>query len=169
MSRGLLILSLCAALMLAIAGCGGDDDSSTSTEATTAQGAASNADLEVKPEVTVPDGPPPKRLETREIVKGDGAEAKPGDTALVQYVGVGYKTGEQFDASWDNGSPFPFTIGQGEVISGWDEGVAGMKVGGRRELIIPPDMAYGAAGSPPLIAPNETLVFIVDLISVEKG
>jgi len=82
----------------------------------------------------------------------------------VQYVGVDYKTGKQFDASWDRGEPFPFTLGNSEVIPGWEQGVEGMKVGGRRELIIPPQLAYGSTGSPPLIAPNETLVFVIDLL-----
>jgi peptidylprolyl isomerase len=85
----------------------------------------------------------------------------------VQYVGVSFKTGEQFDASWDRGEPFVFQLGAGQVIPGWDQGIQGMKVGGRRRLVIPPDMAYGSRGSPPSIGPNETLVFVVDLLAVQ--
>ena len=87
----------------------------------------------------------------------------------MQYVGVNYADGKQFDASWDNGQPFSFQLGSGQVIKGWDQGIAGMKVGGRRELIVPPDLGYGAQGSPPAIGPNETLVFVVDLLDVQSG
>ena len=87
----------------------------------------------------------------------------------MQYVGVNYADGKQFDASWDNGQPFTFQLGSGQVIQGWDQGIAGMKVGGRRELIVPPDLGYGAQGSPPTIEPNETLVFVVDLLDVQGG
>jgi peptidylprolyl isomerase len=165
----LLIVSICAAL--AFAGCGGDDDStssdSTPAEAPTTEESAEAAPEGTKPKVTVPKGPPPKQLEIEEITEGDGAEAKAGDYVTVHYVGVGYDSKKQFDASWDRGEPFPFTLGAGEVIKGWDEGVAGMKVGGRRELIIPANLAYGPAGSPPVIGENETLIFIVDLLAVE--
>lgn len=176
MSRGRIsILALCAALALAIAGCGGGDDSAStsSSEAASAEkpaeggGGGGSADLTKKPKVTVPSGPPPKQLEEKELVEGDGAEAKPGDEVTVQYVGVGYKSKEQFDASWDRNEPFSFTLGAGEVIPGWDEGIAGMKVGGRRELTIPPELAYGPSGSPPVIGPNETLIFVVDLLAVK--
>jgi len=178
-SRGpILILSLCAALALAIAGCGSSDDSTSSTSSTTTapaestskpKDAAAPTDLDKRPKVTVPSGPPPKKLETKEIVEGDGPEAKPGDYVSVQYAGVGYESGEEFDASWNRGEPFSFTLGASEVIKGWDQGVAGMKVGGRRELIVPPGLAYGPTGSPPVIGPNETLIFVVDLLAVEKG
>lgn len=94
--------------------------------------------------------------------------AKAGDEVTVQYVGVGYQSGKEFDASWDRGQPFGFQLGAGQVIKGWDEGVQGMKVGGRRELLIPPGLAYGAAGSPPSIGANETLIFVIDLVSVKK-
>jgi peptidylprolyl isomerase len=186
------IIALCLALALAIAGCGGGDDSTsgdttasadaaspseattteettaeeTTTEATSPQRAKPNPKLAKKPKVTVPSGPPPKQIETKELVEGSGAEAKSGDQVTVQYVGVGYKSGEEFDASWDRGEPFTFTLGGGEVISGWDEGVAGMKEGGRRELILPPEFAYGETGAPPAIGPNETLIFVVDLVAV---
>ena len=166
MSRGpLLIIALCAALALAVAGCGSDDSSTTASSESSE--AAGSTDTSVKPEVEVPDGAPPKELETVEIVEGDGAEAKAGDQVTVQYVGVNYKTGKEFDASWDRGEPFSFTLGAGEVIGGWDQGVTGMKVGGRRELIIPPELGYGPSGSPPAIPPNETLVFVVDLLAVK--
>ena len=115
----------------------------------------------------MPEGDPPEELEVKDIVEGEGAEAEPGDLVTVQYVGVGFDSGEEFDASWDRGQPFPFQLGAGQVIEGWDEGVAGMKVGGRRELVIPPDQAYGSRGSPPAIGPDETLVFVVDLLAVE--
>lgn len=162
----MLIVSLCAAL--AFAGCGGGDSSSSSSstpESTSAEAASTTAEP-TKPKVTVPKGAPPKKLEEKELVKGTGPEAKSGDEVTVQYVGVDYKTGKQFDASWDRGEPFAFTLGAGEVIPGWDEGVAGMKVGGRRQLTIPPELAYGAAGAPPAIAPNATLVFVIDLLAV---
>ena len=85
----------------------------------------------------------------------------------VQYVGISFKNGRQFDASWDRGEPFAFQLGAGQVIPGWDQGVEGMKVGGRRQLVIPPDLAYGKQGSPPAIGPNETLVFVIDLLGVQ--
>lgn len=165
------IIALCAALALAlaIAGCGDSDDSTSTSTETTSEAPAAKAgaeDVGTKPKVTVPNGPPPKQLEENDLVEGSGAEAKAGDEVTVQYVGVGYDSKEEFDASWDRGEPFPFTLGAGEVIPGWDQGVAGMKVGGRRELTIPPDLAYGPAGSPPVIGPNETLIFVVDLIAV---
>ena len=103
----------------------------------------------------------------KEIEEGTGADAKSGDKVTVQYVGVGYDSEEEFDSSWSRNEPFPFTLGAGEVIKGWDQGVEGMKVGGRRELIIPPNLAYGPAGSPPAIGPNETLIFVIDLLAVE--
>lgn len=161
----MLIVAACAAL--AIAGCGGGDDDSTTTGSASkpAQSEGSAQDTGKKPQVAVPDGEPPKQLEETDIVVGDGATAKAGDRVTVNYVGVGYDSEEEFDASWGRG-PFSFTLGAGEVIPGWDEGVAGMKVGGRRQLVIPPDLAYGPQGYPPSIGPNETLVFVVDLVSV---
>lgn len=163
----MLIISLCVALTLAIAGCGDSDDSSTPTgETTTAQSGGAAADLNKKPEITVPSGSAPKQLEERELVEGSGAEAKAGDEVTVQYVGVGYESGEEFDASWDRGEPFTFPLGASRVIKGWDQGIAGMKVDGRRELIIPANLAYGPTGAPPAIGPNETLIFVVDLLAV---
>jgi peptidylprolyl isomerase len=153
--RGVLLtIALCAAL--AIAGCGGGDSSSSTAEES----------IDVRPKVEVPSGAPPKQLETIDLIEGSGAEAKAGDNVTVQYVLVDYKSGKEIEASWDRGEPFAFTLGTGSVIPGWDQGVEGMKVGGRRELIIPPELAYGAEGSPP-IGPNATLIFVVDLVAVE--
>ncbi|HVE97759.1 MAG TPA: FKBP-type peptidyl-prolyl cis-trans isomerase [Mycobacteriales bacterium] len=120
----------------------------------------------MKPTVTVPSGPAPTQLQVDDLIVGTGAVATAGSPIRVHYVGVSYSTGKQFDASWDSGNPFPFTLGGGDVIPGWDQGIVGMKVGGRRQLTIPPDLAYGAQGFPPVIAPNETLVFVVDLLAV---
>ena len=124
------------------------------------------ADTGPKPTVEVPKGPAPKTLVVKDLKTGDGAEAKSGDQVSVQYVGVLYDGGKQFDSSWDRGQPFSFQLGSGQVIQGWDQGVAGMKVGGRRELIIPPNLGYGPQGQPPTIPPNATLVFVIDLLSV---
>jgi len=123
-------------------------------------------DLGQKPEIPKPTGSPPTKLEALDIVKGKGTAAKKGDKVSVQYVGVTFSTGEEFDASWERNEPFEFTLGAGEVIPGWDEGVVGMKEGGRRQLTIPAELAYGAQGSPPAIGPNETLVFVIDLEKV---
>ncbi len=111
-----------------------------------------------------PTGPAPHSLVTKEIITGTGPVATKGDRVTVNYVGVLYSDGSKFDASWDRNEPFPFTLGAHEVIPGWEEGVEGMRVGGRRELIIPPALGYGARGAPPKIPPNETLVFVVDLL-----
>ena len=123
-----------------------------------------------KPVVDVPsDQPPSYQLELEDIVVGEGDEAVTGSIVEVHYVGVSWKNGKQFDASWDRGDTFKFGLGKGQVIKGWDEGVAGMKVGGRRQLTIPPDLGYGAQGFPPDILPNETLIFVVDLKKVRKS
>lgn len=119
-----------------------------------------------KPEIDFPDGPAPSDLHVTDLVEGDGTEAAPGRTAVVHYVGVAYSTGEEFDASWNRGEPFAFPLGAGNVIAGWDRGVVGMKVGGRRRLVIPPDLAYGERGAGAVIAPGETLIFVVDLLDV---
>jgi peptidylprolyl isomerase len=132
----------------------GDDDDPTA-EAT-------------RPTVDVPDGPPPKELETTDLTEGEGTEAQTGDTVTMQYVGVNYSDGQEFDTSWDDPQPLTFQLGAGSVIPGWEQGIPGMKVGGRRELVIPPDLAYGKQGSPPAIGPNETLVFVVDLLDVQS-
>ena len=109
----------------------------------------------------------PGALVVEDIVVGKGPEAKAGDDVSMQYVGVLYSDGTEFDASWERGQPFDFKLGAGEVIPGWDQGIVGMKVGGRREMIIPPDLAYGPAGQPPDIPPDATLVFVVDLLDVK--
>ena len=119
-----------------------------------------------KPEIEFPDGPAPTDLEITDLTVGDGAEATSGSTVSVHYVGVAYSTGEQFDASYDRGSPLSFRLGVGQVISGWDTGVQGMKVGGRRKLVIPAHLAYGDRGAGGVIKPGETLIFVVDLLNV---
>ncbi len=119
-----------------------------------------------KPSVSIPDTPPPSGLQIDDEIVGDGAEAKAGATVLVHYVGVAWSTGKQFDASWDRNDTFDFRLGAGQVIQGWDQGVAGMKVGGRRRLTIPPEMGYGSRGAGGVIKGGETLVFVVDLIGV---
>jgi peptidylprolyl isomerase len=120
-----------------------------------------------KPQVDVPsDQPPSYQLEIEDIEVGDGEEAVSGKVVEVHYVGVSWATGNQFDASWDRGDTFKFGLGKGQVIAGWDQGVAGMKVGGRRRITIPPDLAYGKRGAGGVIGPDETLVFVVDLIGV---
>jgi peptidylprolyl isomerase len=120
-----------------------------------------------KPQVDVPSGQEPSgQLEVEDLTVGEGAEAASGNTVEVHYVGVSWATGKQFDASWDRGDTFKFGLGQGQVIQGWDQGVQGMKVGGRRRLTIPPDLAYGSRGAGGAIGPDETLVFVVDLVDV---
>jgi peptidylprolyl isomerase len=163
-----LTLTIALCLALGLAACGGGGGATIETEATTTEssGTAEAGGEKTKPKVTVPKGAPPKKLEVKEIEEGTGAEAKAGDEVTVQYVGVNYKNGKEFDASWDRGEPFSFKLGAGMVIPGWDKGVEGMKEGGRRELIIPPNLAYGPEGSPPAIGPNETLIFVIDLLEV---
>src|SRR5580700_1554257 len=118
-----------------------------------------------KPEIDFPGGEPPAGLEITDVWEGDGAGAKAGDTVQVHYVGVAYSTGEEFDASWNRGEPLEFRLGVGQVIQGWDQGVQGMKVGGRRKLVIPPDLGYGSRGAGSSIKPGETLIFVCDLVS----
>jgi len=188
-------LLLAATLTAALAGCGGSSNSggslnsapssspdSTATQgpvgpvASAAGGCASSAptqdhvagttDLAKKPQIEVPDTPPPCNLVVGDIVAGTGAEAKAGDQLTMKYVGVLYATGKQFDASWDRGQDFPFTLGAGGVIQGWDQGMVGMKVGGRRQLIIPPQLGYGDQGAGADIPPGATLIFVVDLVKI---
>lgn len=111
-------------------------------------------------------GPAPQDLVIEEILVGEGEEAKPGQSAVVHYVGVGATSGEEFDASWNRGEPFDFPLGAGHVIKGWDQGVVGMRVGGRRRLVIPAHLGYGERGAGGVIAPNETLIFVVDLLEL---
>lgn len=119
-----------------------------------------------KPEIDFPDSPPPSDLEVTDLSEGDGDEATAGNTVHVHYVGVSHSTGEEFDSSWNRGDPLSFRLGSGQVISGWDQGVQGMKVGGRRQLVIPPHLGYGDRGAGGVIKPGETLIFVVDLLEV---
>jgi FKBP-type peptidyl-prolyl cis-trans isomerase len=120
-------------------------------------------DTKKKPKIRKPEGSPPKELIADDIVAGKGPAAKSGDQVTVDYVGVSWSSGKEFDASWKRKQTFPLTLGQGGVIQGWDQGLVGAKKGTRRLLVIPPDLAYGANGSPPTIGPNETLVFVIDV------
>jgi FKBP-type peptidyl-prolyl cis-trans isomerase len=171
---GLGLATLGAAAL--IAGCGSSSSSTISVgaespsanavvEHTTTPTTPTTGPLATEPTITPPKSPAPKTLVIHEIIKGTGAEAKAGESVTVNYVGALYSNGKVFDASWKRNEPFTFTLGQGQVIPGWDKGVAGMRVGGRRELIIPAELAYGAKGSPPTIPPNAPLIFIVDLLS----
>ena len=165
--------TLLAAAAIAVAGCG----DSTSKTADIPAGPAPAAppapkastdltDTKTKPAIPKPTGNPPAKLEVKDIVKGKGRAAKKGDQLSMQYVGVTFSTGEEFDSSWDRGEPFDFQLGKGSVIKGWDQGLIGIQPGGRRELTIPAKLAYGAQGQPPTIGPNEPLVFIVDALKV---
>jgi peptidylprolyl isomerase len=144
----------------------GTSTTSTSPTSTASVKTPTSGPLSKEPTVTPPSGPAPTKLETKELIAGTGAEAKDGDTVTVNYVGVLYKGGKEFDASWKRKETFSFALGKGQVIPGWDQGIVGMKVGGRRELIIPSALAYGAKGSPPTIPANAPLVFVVDLLGV---
>jgi peptidylprolyl isomerase len=178
MSR-LPILLVCLLLSLLVVACGDDGEEeasappeATATETPAATGevdaSAISKDLTEKPAIEQPSGAPPAELQKTDIVKGKGKAAKAGDIVSVQYVGNSWSTGAQFDASWDRGGePFQFPLGAGQVIQGWDQGVEGMKPGGRRLLVIPPDLAYGAQSPSPDIAPNETLIFVVDLKKID--
>ncbi|MDA8342704.1 MAG: FKBP-type peptidyl-prolyl cis-trans isomerase [Actinomycetota bacterium] len=119
-----------------------------------------------KPAITVPDGDPPADLVVEDLEVGGGADASSGSRVQVHYSGVAWSTGQEFDSSWDRGEPFAFPLGAGHVIPGWDRGVAGMRVGGRRRLTIPPGLAYGSQGAGGVIGPGETLVFVVDLLAM---
>ena len=173
----LLLLALIA--VLALGACGDDDDSDTcggggtDTETETAEEPSPSAqrealkDTSTKPVIHKPTGSPPRRLVKEDIVKVKGAPSKPGVTLIVHYAGVTFSTGEEFDSSWDAGQPFPVQVGAGQVIQGWDRGLVGVRKGGRRMLTIPPELGYGAEGSPPAIPPNETLVFVVDVLDIQ--
>ncbi|MFJ3959111.1 FKBP-type peptidyl-prolyl cis-trans isomerase [Arthrobacter sp. NPDC090010] len=119
-----------------------------------------------KPEIDFPEGEVPAELRIIDITEGDGAEVTPGDTVSAHYVGVAWSTGEEFDSSWGRGTPLDFRVGVGQVIQGWDQGLLGMKVGGRRRLEIPSELAYGSRGAGGAIGPNESLIFVVDLVGV---
>ena len=176
------ILLACLFLALFAAACGGDDEQeSAATPEPTAEATAEAApeapgeidasaiskDLSEKPAFDTPEGSPPAELVKEDIVKGKGKTAKAGDTVSMQYVGNCWSSGAEFDASWNAGQPIEFPLGAGRVIPGWDQGIAGMKEGGRRLLVIPPELGYGPDGFPPVIGPDETLVFVVDLEKVK--
>ena len=162
-------LLLALVVVLALAGCGGGDDGESAATATPkATATPDNTDLTKPPKVTVPDELPPEKLQIVDIVKGKGPAAKKGDKVSMQYVGLTWSTSVEFDSSWERGQPYTLTLGKGDVIKGWDEGIPGMRKGGRRELTIPADLAYGAQGSPPKIGPNECLRFIIDLVKLDK-
>jgi peptidylprolyl isomerase len=148
---------LAAVVVIVLIARGGDDDSSSPESVST--------DLSTKPQPAIPEEAPPTEIVSEDVVEGDGKTAAEGDDVTVQYVGVDYDTGAEFDSSWES-EPFTFKLGGGDVIPGWDQGVEGMREGGRRQLILPPDLAYGAQGNPPAIGPDATLVFVVDLIEV---
>jgi peptidylprolyl isomerase len=167
--------AVAVAVAIGVAGCGGG----SSTTADIPAGPAPSAppppkastnlkDTKSKPVIPKPAGSPPTKLVVRDIVVGTGKAAKKGDNLSMQYVGITFAGGNEFDASWDKGSPFQFKLGSGMVIKGWDQGLVGIKPGGRRELIIPANLAYGAPGRPPSIPPNSALVFVVDALSVGK-
>jgi peptidylprolyl isomerase len=167
-----LIAVLAAVLAaLALAACGGDDDPAA-TQATeqpapeTETEAADLTDTSAKPVIPKPSGSPPNKLQIEDIVKGKGRAAKNGDTVAMEYVGMAFSNGEEFGSSWEGATLPPFQLGTGSVIAGWDKGIAGMRVGGRRKLVIPPELAYGTAGQGPS-GPNEALIFVVDLTKID--
>jgi FKBP-type peptidyl-prolyl cis-trans isomerase len=173
MPNRISLASVALALAVGLAACGSSKapgvqlaPSSGATEASVPTTPKPPPALATKPVVTVPTTAPPKSLVTKDLVVGTGRTVSPGQTVTVNYVGVLYKTGKEFDSSWKRSTPFTTALSAGSVIDGWVKGIPGMKVGGRRELIIPPGLGYGKAGSPPTIPPNATLVFVVDLLSV---
>jgi len=186
-----LSVAVLAMSILGLAGCSSSPSSSTTTTSSTSSGSSSSSTTTTsssaattatyatvpvqarspagtsgtQPSVTVPPGAPPTQLEVSDLIVGTGPTAQPGDSVTVQYVLATYSSGKVIQASWTS-QPFTFTLGQGQVIKGWDEGVVGMKVGGRRELIIPPTLGYGASAPGAGIAANDTLVFVVDLLKI---
>jgi FKBP-type peptidyl-prolyl cis-trans isomerase len=178
--RGASAVALLAAAAGVLAGCGSSGSSSTITvgnqnkadnaliksgsPASTTAKTPTSGPLSKEPAVTPPSGAAPTKLVSKDLIVGTGPEAKAGQSVTVNYVGVLFHGGKEFDASWKRKEPFTFTLGQGQVIKGWDQGVPGMKVGGRRELVIPAPLAYGAKGSPPAIPANAPLVFVIDLL-----
>ena len=180
MRTKLITLTLALVLSAGVAACGEDDEpasgggdevAATPTETASESGVeaivqAIGKDTKAKPEIPAPQGEPPPELVVRDIVRGKGPKAKAGDEMSMQYVGNSWSTGQQFDASWDRGAqPFTFQLGAGMVIPGWDQGIVGLRKGGRRLLIIPPELGYGPGGTPDgTIAPNETLIFVVDRV-----
>lgn len=189
MTKRFLAISATALLAIGLAACGssskapgiepapsgGSTEAAVTTPSTTTPSTTSTttvttpkppSPLATEPKVTVPTTPAPKTLVTKDLITGTGKTATPGSTVTVNYVGVLYKGGKEFDSSWSRHQPFSTALATGNVIAGWVKGIPGMKVGGRRELIIPPSLGYGKAGSPPTIPANATLVFVVDLLSV---
>ena len=174
MLRPVLIL-IAVVAVLGAAACGDDDDSSSGSEqkenaeqsTETVPPEEALKDTSTRPVIPKPTGSPPRKLVKEDIVKGKGPGAKPGDTVTVNYVGMNFSNGVEFDSSWDSGAPFPVQLGTGSVIAGWDKGLVGVKKHGRRKLVIPPEMGYGAEGYPPDIPPNETLVFVIDVVSID--
>jgi peptidylprolyl isomerase len=169
----LLLLAALTSLALGLAACGDDEEEGggsdepaaeqTTTTAAPEEPTEVSTNVEAKPEIGKPTGEPPAELVKEDIVVGKGRKAKEGDTVTVHYVGVNFSTGDQFDASWDRGEPTQFPLQKGSLIEGWVQGMQGMRVGGRRKLVIPPALGYGEQGQPPAIPPNETLVFVIDL------
>ena len=165
------VISVVAVAAIALGGCGSKKQDSGGGGAQPVQGVVlppSASDVNVKPVIPKPNGNPPTGLQARDVVQGNGKVAESGDTLTMHYVGVSWSTGQEFDSSWGK-EPFKFQLGAGMVIPGWDQGLVGMREGGRRQLVIPPALAYGPQGQPPAIAPNETLVFVVDLVKVKKS
>lgn len=187
-----LILASCLALAFAAAGCGGDsgsDSSSSSSESsapaessTPAESTESTDSSEsssatekakpvttdkTRPKLTVPKGIDPTKFATKDLEVGTGASAKLGDKVTIHYAGIGYDSGLEVESTWSLKEPYAFTVGGGEALKGGEQGVQGMKVGGRREMIIPGNLAYGPEGRPPTIGPNETLIFVIDLLAIE--
>jgi peptidylprolyl isomerase len=178
-----LVLTVIAVVSAAgLSACGGDDDSEgsppatptsqpdtgTATEPTPAEAEEALKDTSTKPAIPKPTGSPPRKLVIDDIVKGKGRGAKRGDTVIVNYVGENFSNGREFDASWDRGQPFVVQLGANAVIQGWERGLIGIRAGGRRMLTIPPELGYGPQGEPPAIPPNETLVFVIDAISINR-
>jgi peptidylprolyl isomerase len=176
-TKSLLISLLALVAAVALAGCGGSSSKAAGVELAPSSGPTETQvpttpkpppALAKKPVVTIPTGPAPTKLVTKDLVVGTGQTVQPGQTVTVNYVGDLYKTGKEFDSSWKTGQPATFPLTAGGVIDGWVKGIPGMKVGGRRELIIPASEAYGKAGRPPTIPPNSPLVFVVDLLSISS-
>src|SRR3954469_7147070 len=164
------VISVVAVTAVALTGCGQQKQDSGGGGAQAVQGVTlppQASDVNVKPVIPKPKGTPPASLQVRDVVQGNGKVAESGDTLSMQYVGVSWSTGQEFDSSWGK-QPFKFQLGAGMVIPGWDQGLVGMRQGGRRELVIPPNLAYGPQGQPPSIGPNETLIFVIDLQKVKK-
>jgi FKBP-type peptidyl-prolyl cis-trans isomerase len=172
MSRRVLAIPAAVVLAVAVSACGGSRAPGVelapgggATEASVPTTPTVPANLKTKPAVTVPSDCTNKQLITKDLIPGTGNVAHAGQTVTVNYVGVLCKDGKEFDSSWKRNQPFTTALSTGSVIPGWVQGIPGMKVGGRRELIIPPALGYGKTGSPPTIPPNATLVFVVDLLS----